>query len=140
MKDPHVFITPGKNILKESINSSSSLPAFMAQLQITITKYLTTLQYFTMLSLTPDLMYLKNVLNVLKETLLFNVLPASFVNLDLMRCTAIVYFCVVVVQIWLMCTHSHSFLLADLGKDKVILHTGSLWSQLLQHGGHVEVP
>lgn len=81
-----------------------------------------------MLSLTPDLMYLKNVLNVLKETLLFNVLPASFVNLDLMRCTAIVYFCVVVVQIWLMCTHSHSFLLADLGKDKVILHTGSLWS------------
>lgn len=49
-------------------------------------------------------------------------------------------FSVVGVQIWLVCTHSRSFLHADLGKDKVILHTFSLWSWFLQHGSHVEVP
>lgn len=53
-----------------------------------------------------------------------------------MPCMAIMYFSVVAVQICSNLARVH----ADLGKDKVILHTFSLWSWFLQHGGHVEVP
>lgn len=63
-------------------------------------------------------------LNILKENPSFNELLPSFVDLDLMPCMAIMYFSVVAAQNCSKLARVH----ADLGKDKVILHTFSLWS------------